>query len=129
MIPAPSRRWARSPARRRTGGEAEVIEDLARDRLVGDDRDQSHLAVAGRAAKDVQPEGALRQFGPRQPALAGRPVGAAQRILSCRSWRTSCEHRSGPSTSSAPTRFLVFRDVSGGAATSDNSSRAAANLE
>lgn len=52
----------------RLARQAEVREDLAHDRALGDECDQLALAAAVRAGERVEGEDALKEFGPRRAA-------------------------------------------------------------
>jgi hypothetical protein len=67
----------RSPSRRRSRRQADVIQDPARDALVLDDADQLHAFTTPRARQDVEIRGAAHQRGPREPSLALGIIGTA----------------------------------------------------
>jgi hypothetical protein len=66
---------APTTARRSARGQTEVLEDLARDSLVVDERDQAHRAPAARALEHVHREHPLHQLCPVEPARAADLVG------------------------------------------------------
>jgi hypothetical protein len=61
-------------SRRGSGREAEVIEDLLCDRIVFDDSDRAHRALAARADEDVDREGPLEELRPVETARARRII-------------------------------------------------------
>ena len=67
---------AGAAARRGARGEAEMLEDLAGDSFIVDERDQAHRAVAPRTGQHVDAEHALEQLRPCEAAPARGVVRA-----------------------------------------------------